>query len=598
MISGRRNWKSLRIILPYLKEYRWRVVLALTLLFLAKMANVSVPLVLKAIVDAMNQPTALLTLPLALLIGYGALRLANSAFGELRDGIFAKVTQHTVRRVALQTFQHLHALSLRYHLERQTGGLSRDMERGSRGIGFVLQFMLFNVLPTIVEIGLVAAILITQYSYWFAVITLLTLALYVTYTLSITEWRMRFRRTMNEMDSRANTRALDSLINYETVKYFGNETHEARQYDNVLESWEKAAVQSQVSLAVLNAGQGIIIACGITLLMILAAHGVAGGTMTIGDLVLVNAYLIQLYIPLNSLGFVYREMKNSFADMERMFSLLDINVEIRDQPDARPIHIENGTLEFDRVSFGYMPDRQILFDVSFTVSTGETVAIVGASGSGKSTLSRLLFRFYDVTHGAIRIDGQDIRNVTQASLRSAIGIVPQDTVLFNDTIFYNIAYGRPNATRDEVVAAAQYAHIHHFIESLPVGYNTVVGERGLKLSGGEKQRIAIGRAILKNPRIFVFDEATSSLDSKSEKAIQADLQIIAQNRTTIMIAHRLSTIVDADQILVMDRGRIVERGSHRALLALDRLYAHMWSLQQQQEESGETGAVPSTEAAL
>ena len=581
--TDRNDLKTLRTLLPYLWEFRWRVVLALALLVLAKLANVAVPLVLKEIVDALGQPKALLVLPAFLLLAYGALRFCSTMFGELRDAVFAKVMQRAIRRVALQVFRHLHNLALRFHLERQTGGISRDIERGTRGIGFLLNFMLFNILPTLVEIIMVTAILAAKYDLRFLAVVATTLTVYIAFTLTVTEWRMVFRRTMNDMDSKANSRAIDSLLNYETVKYFSNEEYEIRHYDANLQTWEKAAVSNQTSLAALNAGQSLIVACGVTVLMMLAAQGVVDGTMTLGDLVLVNAYMIQLYLPLHFLGFVYREIKHSLADMEKMFSLLERNAEIQDQPNAPPLLVRDGAMHFENVSFGYETNRQILFDVSFAVPPGKTVAVVGASGAGKSTLSRLLFRFYDVSGGRILIDGQDLRAVTQASLRAAIGIVPQDTVLFNDSIYYNIAYGRPGAGREEVVGAAQSAHIHEFIESLPNGYETTVGERGLKLSGGEKQRVAIARAILKNPRILIFDEATSALDSRSEKAIQAELRLIAENRTTLVIAHRLSTIVDADQILVMDKGRIVERGTHRKLLDLGGTYAQMWALQQQEQ---------------
>ena len=579
----RGDWNTIRTLLPYLLEFKGRVVLALSLLMLAKLANVAVPLVLKEIVDAMGKPKAMLLVPVFLVIGYGLLRLSSTLFGELRDAVFAKVTQRAVRRIALKVFVHLHDLSLRFHLERQTGGVSRDIERGGKGISFLLNFMLFNILPTLLEIGLVTAILFAKYSPWFAAITLATLAVYIVFTLFFTEWRMVFRRTMNDMDSKANTRAIDSLLNYETVKYFSNERYEAQRYDEHMGKWEVAAVRNISSLAVLNAGQSIIIAIGVTALMLLAADGVVKGTMTLGDLVLVNVFMLQLYIPLHFLGFVYREIKNALADMEKMFRLLNEHREIEDAPDATPLNMEKATARFDHVGFSYEPERQILFDVSFDIPSGRTVAVVGASGAGKSTLSRLLFRFYDVDAGRILIDGQDIRKVTQASLRAAIGIVPQDTVLFNDTIYYNIAYGRPDATREEVLQAAQAAHIHGFIESLPRGYDTMVGERGLKLSGGEKQRVAIARAILKNPHILIFDEATSALDSKSEKAIQAELHNVARDRTTLVIAHRLSTIVEAHEILVMDKGRIVERGTHRDLLARQGVYAQMWELQQQKE---------------
>ncbi len=581
--TPRSDWDTIRTLAPYLLEFKGRTALALALLVLAKLANVAVPLVLKEIIDAMNKPDAMLVVPVFLVVGYGLLRLFSTLFGELRDAVFAKVTQRAIRRVALKVFDHLHSLSLRFHLERQTGGVSRDIERGTKGISFLLNFMLFNILPTLLEIGLVAAILFGKYSPWFAVITLVTLVVYIVFTLFFTEWRMVFRRTMNDMDSKANTRAIDSLLNYETVKYFGNERYEAQRYDEHMGKWEIAAVRNLNSLAVLNAGQSIIIAIGVTALMLLAADGVAKGSMTLGDLVLVNVFMLQLYMPLHFLGFVYREIKNSLADMEKMFRLLDEHREIEDAPDAVPLRQDKAAVRFDQVGFAYDPERQILSDVSFDIPPGHIVAVVGASGAGKSTLSRLLFRFYDVGAGRILIDGQDIRKVTQASLRAGIGIVPQDTVLFNDSIYYNIAYGRPDATREEVLQAARSAHIHAFIESLPQGYDTKVGERGLKLSGGEKQRVAIARAILKNPAILIFDEATSALDSKSEKAIQDELRVVARNRTTLVIAHRLSTIVDAQQILVMDKGRIVERGTHRELLARQGMYAQMWALQQQEE---------------
>jgi ABC-type transport system involved in Fe-S cluster assembly fused permease/ATPase subunit len=581
----RGDWSTVRSLWPYLMEFKGRVIFAMTLLVLAKVANVTVPLIFKQIVDQLGQPKAMLMVPVFLLVGYGVLRAFSTLLGELRDAVFAKVTQRAIRRVALQVFTHLHSLSLRFHLERQTGGVSRDIERGTRGIGFLLNFMLFNILPTLLEIGLVALILFSKYSPWFAVITFITLSLYIAFTLYITEWRMVFRRTMNDMDSKANTRAIDSLLNYETVKYFSNEGYEARRYDEQLEHWEVAAVRNQTSLAALNAGQSAIIAVGVTALMLLAADEVVKGTMTIGDLVLVNMYMLQLYMPLHFLGFVYREIKNSLADMEKMFRLLDEHREIQDTPGAIPLMPGQASICFEQVAFSYNPDREILHDVSFEVPAGHTVAVVGSSGAGKSTLSRLLFRFYDVEGGRILIEGQDIRQVTQASLRAAIGIVPQDTVLFNDTIYYNIVYGRPGATREEVIQAAQSAHIHAFIESLPQGYDSMVGERGLKLSGGEKQRVAIARAILKDPPILIFDEATSALDSHSEKAIQAELRAIAHNRTTLVIAHRLSTVVDAQQILVMDKGRIVERGTHRELLVQQGIYARMWALQQQEEQA-------------
>ena len=581
--SSRGDWRTVRTLLPYLLEFKWRVSLAVTLLVLAKLANVAVPLLLKEIVDVMSVPRAMLLIPVFLVVAYGLFRLFSTLFGELRDAVFAKVTQRAMRRVALQVFQHLHSLSLRFHLNRQTGGVSRDIERGTRAISFLLTFLLFNIFPTLLEIGLVVAILLAKYSPWFAIITFATLALYIVFTLFVTEWRMVFRRTMNDMDSKANTRAIDSLINYETVKYFGNEQFEVQRYDDHMSKWEVSAVKNQTSLASLNSGQSIIIAIGVTALMLLAADEVVQGRMTVGDLVLVNVFMLQLYMPMHFLGFVYREIKNSLADVERMFRLLNESREVQDAPDAVALQVNAGAVRFEQVSFGYEPNRQILSEVNFDIPAGHIVAVVGSSGAGKSTLARLLFRFYDVNSGCIRINGQDIRTVTQASLRAAIGIVPQDTVLFNDTIYYNIAYGRPDATRDEVLQAAQSAHIHNFIASLPEGYESMVGERGLKLSGGEKQRVAIARAILKRPAILIFDEATSALDSKSEKAIQSELRLIAQSRTTLVIAHRLSTIIDAHQILVMDHGQIVERGTHRELLAQHGLYAQMWSLQQQEE---------------
>lgn len=580
--TARSNLKTIATLLPYLLEFKGRVIIALSLLILAKLANVSVPLVLKEIVDALDSSRAELVLPVFLLLGYGALRLSSTLFGELRDAIFAKVTQRAIRRVANRVFLHLHSLSLRFHLERQTGGVSRDIERGTRGISFLMNFMLFNILPTLLEIGLVMIILISQYDIWIAIITFTTLISYIALTLIVTEWRMIFRRTMNTMDSKANTQAIDSLLNYETVKYFGNENWEAQRYDIHLQSWEKAAIRNQVSLATLNAGQSGIIAIGMTLLMFFAADKVIEGSMTLGDLVLINAIMLQLYMPLHFLGFVYREIKHALADMEQMFLLLNENREIQDKPDAQVLEIKNASVRFDHVNFSYEPNRQILFDISFDIPAGQNIAVVGHSGSGKSTLTRLLFRFYDVQSGSITIDQQDIRDVTQQSLRAALGIVPQDTVLFNDTIYHNIAYGQPDATEQAVYSSADSAHIHDFIESLPKKYETIVGERGLKLSGGEKQRVAIARTILKNPAILIFDEASSALDSQSEKRIQTELKRIAQNRTALTIAHRLSTIADADQILVMDQGRIVERGTHLKLLATGGIYTKMWELQQQE----------------
>ncbi|CAH1386908.1 ABCB family ABC transporter ATP-binding protein/permease [Candidatus Nitrotoga sp. M5] len=582
--APRGDWNVIRTLLPYLLEFKSRVVLALLLLVLAKLANVTVPLLLKEIVDALDKPKAMLLVPVSLVVGYGLLRLFSTLFGELRDAVFAKVTQRAIRRVALKLFVHLHSLSLRFHLERQTGGVSRDIERGTKGISFLLNFMLFSILPTLLEIGLVAGILFYKYNPWFAIITFITLTVYIVFTLFITEWRMVFRRSMNDMDSKANTRAIDSLLNYETVKYFGNEDYEARRYDEHMSKWETSAVKNQTSLATLNSGQSTIIAIGMTALMLLASNGVVKGELTLGDLVLINVFMLQLYMPLHFLGFVYREIKHSLVDMEKMFRLLDENREIQNAPDAFELKLGQASVRFEQVCFSYEPKRQILFDISFDIPTGHTVAVVGSSGAGKSTLSRLLFRFYDVDSGRILIENQDIRKVTQASLRAAIGIVPQDTVLFNDSIYYNIAYGRPEATREEVLYAAKSAHIHAFIISLPDGYDTMVGERGLKLSGGEKQRVAIARAILKNPAILIFDEATSALDSKSEKVIQHELRNVAHDRTTLIIAHRLSTIVDANQILVMEDGRIAERGTHRELLAKQGAYAQMWALQQQKKE--------------
>lgn len=556
------------------------MILALVLLCLAKVANVSVPLVLKGAVDALDpQLQDVIYLPVILLIAYGLLRLASTVFNELRDALFAKVIYSSVRHIAGNIFSHLHRLSLRFHLQRQTGGISRDIERGSRGITFLLNFMIFNILPTLVEIALVTIILLSQYDSVFAIITTGTTLVFIIFTLIITEWRMRFRRAMNEMDSAANNQAIDSLINYETVKYFSNEAFEARRYDSKLEVWEKSAIRNQTSLAVMNMGQGFIIAAGLTALMLLAGKGVVDGEMTIGDLVLVNAYLLQLYLPLGFLGYIYREIRHALADMERMFDLLNEGEEINDRNDATTLTITEGHIRFNQVDFDYDPDRSILKQINFEVPGGKKIAIVGASGSGKSTLVRLLFRFYDPTSGSIEIDGQNIRHVTQQSLRQAIGVVPQDTVLFNDSLFYNIQYGSPEASPEAVIKAARQAHIHEFISSLPHGYNTLVGERGLKLSGGEKQRIAIARTLLKNPSILVFDEATSALDSHSENAIAQQFIQIGQHKTTLVIAHRLSTVVDADNILVMKDGQIIEQGSHQNLLDKKGHYADMWKLQ-------------------
>ena len=583
----RGDWLTIKTLLPYLWAYKWRVLLALLFLVGAKLANVGVPLVLKSLVDQLstspNQPWRILALPLSALLTYGVLRLATTLFTELREFVFAKVTQRAVRTIALKVFRHLHSLSLRFHLNRQTGGMTRDIERGTRAVSSLVSFALFSIVPTLLEIGLVLTYLFVQYDRWFAIITILALTSYIVFTISVTEWRTHFRREMNELDSQASTKAIDSLLNYETVKYFGNEDYEAARYDQGLKSFEKAAVKSQSTLSLLNTGQSLIIATAVTLILWRAAQGVIDQTMTLGDLVLVNAFMIQLYIPLNFLGVLYREIKQSLADIERLFALLDQNKEVADPSSALPLQLESSSspeVSFRMINFSYEEKRQILFDVDFTIAAGTTTAVVGHSGSGKSTLGRLLFRFYDVQSGAIEIAGQKLMDVTQASLRKAIGIVPQDTVLFNDTIGYNIAYGKPGASQDEVIAAAQAAYIHDFVVSLPDGYETMVGERGLKLSGGEKQRVAIARTLLKNPAIMIFDEATSALDSKSEQMIQAQLKQIAQSRTSLVIAHRLSTIVDAEQILVMDKGRIIERGTHTQLLAMAGAYAQMWERQQ------------------
>jgi ABC-type transport system involved in Fe-S cluster assembly fused permease/ATPase subunit len=585
----RNDWATLKTLFPYLWVYKWRVMAAMAALIGAKVANVGVPMVLKQLIDALtinpSSPQALLVLPLGALVAYGILRLSTTVFTELREFLFARVTQRAVRTIALRVFRHLHALSLRFHLNRQTGGMTRDIERGTRGVSSLISFTLFNILPTLVEITLVLGYLVLNYDIWFTVITAVALVSYIAFTVIVTDWRTHFRRTMNDLDSKASTRAIDSLINYETVKYFGNEDYEAKRYDEGLTSYENAAVKSQTSLSFLNTGQSLIIATAVTLILWRATEGVIAGTMTLGDLVLVNTFMIQLYIPLNFLGVIYREIKQALADMERLFSLLGQNREVADDKGAVALDTSAGAaVRFSHVEFSYESKRQILFDVDFAIPAGTTTAVVGHSGSGKSTLSRLLFRFYDVNAGAITIDGQDVRGVTQASLRSAIGIVPQDTVLFNDTIEYNIAYGKPGASKDSIVAAARAASIHDFIESLPDGYATMVGERGLKLSGGEKQRVAIARTLLKDPAILIFDEATSALDSKAEQAIQAQLKEIAKDRTTLVIAHRLSTVADAQQILVLDHGKIVERGTHQSLLALDGLYKQMWERQQARQD--------------
>jgi ABC-type transport system involved in Fe-S cluster assembly fused permease/ATPase subunit len=576
-------WLTLNKLVPYLWQYKWRVLLALSCLFTAKLATVAVPLVFKDMIDALSSERQVLVLPALLLALYGALRFSSTLFTELREILFARVTQRAVRRIAVEVFRHLHELSLRFHLHRETGGVSRDIERGSRSISNLISYALYSILPTLVEIGLVLAILFARYDSIFVLITLASLGAYVVFTVKVSNWRIAIRRKVNETDSAANTRAIDSLINYETVKYFNNEEYEAQRYDQQLGDWEDAATRSRISLSWLNLGQQVSIALGVTAMMWRAAAGVVDGTMTIGDLVLVNAFLIQLYMPLNFLGVVYREIRQSLTDIERMFGLLAVNREIADAPTATMLPPGPVQVRFCAVDFFYEANRQILHSVDFTIPAGDTVAVVGESGSGKSTLARLLYRFYDVSGGEIRANGSDLRELTQASLRAAIGIVPQDTVLFNNSIYYNIQYGRPDASHEEVLAAAAAAQLARFIEQLPDGYETRVGERGLKLSGGEKQRVAIARALLKNPPVLIFDEATSALDSKTEKAIQASLDNAARGRTTLVIAHRLSTIMNADQILVMDAGRIVERGSHLQLLQAGGLYAQMWELQQQEE---------------
>ncbi|WP_087747621.1 MULTISPECIES: ABCB family ABC transporter ATP-binding protein/permease [unclassified Acidovorax] len=581
----RSDWATLSRLLPYLWQYKWRVVLAIVFMVGAKVANVGVPVLLKNLVDAMafkpGDPAAVLVVPAGLLLAYGLLRLSTSLFTELRELVFAKATQGAARSIALQTFEHLHALSLRFHLERQTGGMTRDIERGVRGIESLISFTLFNIGATLIEVFMVLTILALRFDAWFAWITLAALALYITFTVVLTEWRTQFRRQANEFDSAAHSKAVDSLLNYETVKYFNNESFEARRYDESLQRLRTARLKAQSSLSLLNTGQQLIIATGLVAMLWRATQGVVDGRMTLGDLVMVNAFMIQLYIPLNFLGVIYREIKQSLTDLDKMFTLMDREREVADAPGAQPlVGLAQPTVRFENVQFAYDPARPILKGISFEIPAGKTVAVVGPSGSGKSTLARLLFRFYDIQQGRITIAGQEIRDVTQASVRQAIGIVPQDTVLFNDTVAYNIAYGRPGASQADIEEAARAARIHDFIASTPKGYATMVGERGLKLSGGEKQRVAIARTLLKNPPVLIFDEATSALDSANERAIQAELQGVAQNKTTLLIAHRLSTVVDAHQILVMDAGQIVERGTHSELLALGGRYASMWSLQQ------------------
>jgi ATP-binding cassette subfamily B protein len=579
------DWKTLSRLLPYLWQYKWRVVIALSLMVCAKLANVSVPLLLKELVDAMSlkpgDPQAVLVVPVALLVGYGALRLLTSAFTELRELVFAKATQGASRSIALETFEHLHALSLRFHLARQTGGMTRDIERGVRGIESLISYSLYSVIPTLIEVGLVLTILAVKFDAWFAGITLTALVFYIFFTVRVTEWRTQFRKQANEFDSAAHTRAVDSLLNYETVKYFGNERFEAGRYDESLERLRLSRLKAQTSLSLLNTGQQLIIALALVTMLWRATEGVVAGRMTLGDLVMINAFMIQLYIPLNFLGVLYREIKQSLTDLDKMFVLMDREREVADAPGAPALAWQGAPdVVFDRVSFAYESDRPILKDISFTIPAGKTVAVVGPSGSGKSTLARLMFRFYDVQQGFIRIAGQDIRQVTQNSVRQALGIVPQDTVLFNDSVAYNIAYGRPGASQAEIEGAARSARIHDFIASTPKGYQTSVGERGLKLSGGEKQRVAIARTLLKDPPILVFDEATSALDSANERAIQSELANVAQNKTTLVIAHRLSTVVDAHEILVMEAGQIIERGNHAELLAQQGRYASMWAMQQ------------------
>jgi len=580
------DWATLQRLFPYLWIYKWRVIAALIFMVGAKMTNVGVPLLLKNLVDSMSfkptDPMAILVVPVALLFAYGALRLSTTLLTELRELVFAKATQGAARSIALETFQHLHALSLRFHLERQTGGMTRDIERGVRGIESLISYSLFSIVPTLLEVAMVLSILAVKFDVWFAWITLAALALYITFTVIVTEWRTKYRRQANEFDSAAHSKAIDSLLNYETVKYFNNEAFEASRYDESLERLRRARLKSQTTLSMLNIGQQIIIATGLVAMLWRATQGVVDGRMTLGDLVMVNAFMIQLYIPLNFLGVIYREIKQSLTDLEKMFTLMEREREIADVPGAQALQLAGSSpVVFDDVSFAYDPSRPILHHISFEIPSGKTVAVVGPSGSGKSTLARLMFRFYDVQQGRILIAGQDIKRVTQSSVRQAIGIVPQDTVLFNDTVEYNIAYGKPGATRAEVEEAAASAHIHGFIRSTPKGYGTMVGERGLKLSGGEKQRVAIARTLLKNPPILIFDEATSALDSANERAIQAELQSVARNKTTLVIAHRLSTVVDAHEILVMEAGRIIERGNHAALLAMQGRYAEMWALQQQ-----------------
>jgi len=589
------DWHTIAKLLPYLWRYRWRVSLALLFMLGAKLSNVGVPVLLKTLVDRMaikpGSAESLAVVPLGLLLAYGGLRLSTSLFTELRELIFAKATEGTSRSISLQVFRHLHDLSLRFHLERQTGGMTRDIERGTRAVQSLISYSLYSIVPTLIEVALVLGLLAVKFDAWFAWITFAALAFYITFTVKVTEWRTQYRRLLNELDSVAHSRAIDSLLNYETVKYFNNEDFEARRYDESLEKLRRTQLKSQSTLSMLNTGQQLIIALALVAMLWRATQGVVSGTMSLGDLVMVNAFMIQLYIPLNFLGVIYREIKQSLTDLDKMFRLLEREREVADAPAATPLNVVGAAVRFEHVSFAYDPARPILHDVSFEIPAGRKVAVVGPSGSGKSTLARLLYRFYDVDGGAITIDGQDLRTITQASLRRAIGIVPQDTVLFNDTVAYNIAYGRPGAAREEVEAAARAAHVHGFIAATPKGYDTMVGERGLKLSGGEKQRVAIARTLLKDPPLLIFDEATSALDSSNERAIQAELESVGRNKTVLVIAHRLSTIVDAHEILVLEGGRIVERGHHQDLLAKQGVYARMWRLQQ-------SGADKPTEPAM
>ena len=579
------DWTAIKSLIPYFMEFRGRVFLALLFLLLAKLANVMIPFAMKHIVDALDSSQSqIIAVPIVFLAMYGLLRLGTILFGEIRDTIFGRVTERAMHRIGLKLFKHLHALDLDFHLSRRTGGIARDIDRGTNGINFLMRFMLFNIIPTLLEISLITVILLVSYSAWYALIIVAAVIVYIAYSVILTEKRTNIVRQMNEMDSQTNTRAIDSLLNFETVKYFGNEDYEAEQYDQNLTGWEKARARNRLSMAALNSGQAFVIAASITAIMTLAAYDVSSGKMTLGDLVLVNAYMMQLFIPLNFLGFVYREIKKSLADIEHMFSLLGEQSKIKDKDDAIDLVLNGSNVRFEHVSFGYKDDRQILSDVSFEIPVGKKVAVVGPSGAGKSTIARLLFRFYDVDGGKITVNNQDVRDLTQQSLRAAIGVVPQDTVLFNNNIYYNIAYGRPDASREEIEQAARLAHLDHFIKRLPQGYDTLVGERGLKVSGGEKQRIAIARMLLKNPGIMVFDEATSSLDSGSEQAILEALSEVAQSNTTLVIAHRLSTIVDADNIIVLDHGRVVEQGTHSALLGKQGIYASLWELQQREAE--------------